>query len=373
MVRAPAAVSQVAIQRPSMFRVLWSTPLGTSTCALLELLVSSSRHNGSCIHGMVVKLGITCCSPFSVVTNCGCIRVCFWRHCPVLIIRQHINVRVEHCSSRVMTSCTLCCWARLSFSVLVIVVSGFTLMKGYLVQRAECLTEFQAHVEVPHRLQWSRWTFFVLLANRSALSLPSRISSPSFLWTFFSRDFGDSDRGRDRPRETFSALALPVPPAGGGAGGEPAGRPDKSGVPGNAGEVSGGPRNHQDHQRKQILMVMESWRHLLFFKLGCNQSKVTSRVFLPKHNHCPHTRDRCGAEKVELRHRTYPHVNWSRTGFQEEPPSSGVIAGPQRCQKRHRGCPEATCSTGSAHSAKRDFDGLPCTEKNSFASGAGFS
>ena len=32
---------------------------------------------------------------------------------------------IEHCASGVMTSCTLYCWARFSFSVIVIVVTGF--------------------------------------------------------------------------------------------------------------------------------------------------------------------------------------------------------------------------------------------------------
>ena len=62
--------------------------------------------------------------------GCGCILVCFWRYCPVFVIGQNMKVWAEHCPSRVMTPCTLHCWARLSFSVLVIVVTGFILRTG---------------------------------------------------------------------------------------------------------------------------------------------------------------------------------------------------------------------------------------------------
>ena len=51
--------------------------------------------------------------------------------------------------------------------------------------------------------------------------------------------------GRDRSRDTFSALALHFPSAGGGDGGNPGGSPGGSGVPGDsrgAGGVSGGSR-----------------------------------------------------------------------------------------------------------------------------------
>ena len=41
----------------------------TSTCVLLESLVTSSRHNNRCTHGIVVTLQTSCCSPFSVVTK----------------------------------------------------------------------------------------------------------------------------------------------------------------------------------------------------------------------------------------------------------------------------------------------------------------
>ena len=38
---------------------------------------------------------------------------------------------------------------------------------------------------------------------------------------------------------------------------------------------------------------------------------LPSRVFLPKHNHCPLTPSQCGAGKVELGYRTNPHANWA--------------------------------------------------------------
>ena len=63
------------------------------------------------------------------------------------------------------------------------------------------------------------------------------------------------------------------------------------------------------------------------FVFRCNQLGLTSRIFFPEHNHCPHTRIKCGTEKIELGHRTNPHANWSRTGFPEKHPSSGFTAG----------------------------------------------
>ena len=48
---------------------------------------------------------------------------------------------------------------------------------------------------------------------------------------------GDGDRGRDRSRDAFSALALSLPPAGGGAGGNPGGG-------------SGGPRGTSGSSKK---------------------------------------------------------------------------------------------------------------------------
>ena len=68
---------------------------------------------------------------------------------------------------------------------------------------------------------------------------------------------------------------------------------------------------HQDHQRRQMLVVMESWSHLSFV-LGCNKWGLTSRIFLPEYNHCPRTRVKCGAEKIELGYRTMVNKsNWA--------------------------------------------------------------
>ena len=44
---------------------------------------------------------------------------------------------------------------------------------------------------------------------------------------------------------------------------------------------------------------------------GVIRGGLTSRVFLPEYNHCPLTRVKCGAEKIELGYRTNPHANWS--------------------------------------------------------------
>ena len=66
---APATFPQVAIQRSSMFLVLLSTPFGNSPRVLLESSITSSRHNDRCTHRKAVKMCISCCSQFSVVTK----------------------------------------------------------------------------------------------------------------------------------------------------------------------------------------------------------------------------------------------------------------------------------------------------------------
>ena len=73
--------------------------------------------------------------------------------------------------------------------------------------------------------------------------------------------------------------------------------------------------------------MMESWSLLLLFRECSGRLGLASRVFLPEHNRCPLTRIKCGAEKVELGHRTNTHATWSCTGFPEEHPSSGFTAG----------------------------------------------
>ena len=48
-----------------------------------------------------------------------------------------------------------------------------------------------------------------------------------------------------------------------------------------------------------------------------------------------------------------PSRQWVLNGFSRGAPRQWIHRWPQRCQNRHRGCPEATCSTGSAQSAKK--------------------
>ena len=45
------------------------------------------------------------------------------------------------------------------------------------------------------------------------------------------------------------------------------------------------------------------------FVLRCDQLRLTSHIFFPEHNHCPCSRIKCGAEKVELGYKTNPHAN----------------------------------------------------------------
>ena len=51
-------------------------------------------------------------------------------------------------------------------------------------------------------------------------------------------------------------------------------------------------------------------------------------------------------------------------GFSKGAPKQWIHRQPQRCQNRQRGCLEATYSTGSAYSAKKDVEGLPYAVKN---------
>ena len=69
------------------------------------------------------------------------------------------------------------------------------------------------------------------------------------------------------------------------------------------------------------------------------------------------------AEKVELGYRTNPHANCLERVFQRST-KQWIRRWPQRCQNCHRGCREATYSTGSAYSAKNDVEGLPYARKN---------
>ena len=215
---------------------------------LLESLVTSSRHNDRCTHGIVVKLQISCSSPFSVVTkqddpSAAAYLCVLRRHCPVLIIGQNMEVWVEHYPSGVMTSCTWYCWVRLSISILVIVVSIIHPPSWYwpmvlvnwqlvlageaaLVQCAECLKKFQAHFEVLHRLRLNPWACASWpLGNHSASSLPPWFSSPSlstlFLQTLFFSVATLNGHSRDSvvPRLLTPHPHLEWPEAGGGAAG----------------------------------------------------------------------------------------------------------------------------------------------------------
>ena len=106
-------------------------------------------------------------------------------------------------------------------------------------------------------------------------------------------------------------------------------------------------------------MVMESWSHFL---LRSRVSSVEADVpnLLSEQNHCPLTRVKCGAEKVELGYKTNPHANWSWNGVSSGAPRQWIHRWPQRCQNRNRGCLEVTYRTGNTHSAKTDVEGLPC-------------
>ena len=52
--------------------------------------------------------------------------------------------------------------------------------------------------------------------------------------------------------------------------------------------------------------------------------------------------------------------------------SNQAVDSLQRCQNRDRGCPEVTYSTGSAHSAKNDVEGLPYAGKKFLEIADGF-
>ena len=75
---------------------------------------------------------------------------------------------------------------------------------------------------------------------------------------------------------------------------------------GGAGGVSGGSRGTSGSLKKVHLGGDEG-----LVSSPPSFSGVTSRVFLPKHNHCQLTRVKCGAEKVEMGYRTNPHAKWS--------------------------------------------------------------
>ena len=71
------------------------------------LLATSLRFNDRCPHGIVIKLNMSFSSPFSVVTKqndpAAAAYLCLWRHCPMLIIGQNVDIWVEQCPL-----CALC-------------------------------------------------------------------------------------------------------------------------------------------------------------------------------------------------------------------------------------------------------------------------
>ena len=77
---------------------------------LSESLFTSLRNTDRCTHSMVVRLQTSCCSPFSVVTKQN--DPAAGAHLsPMSLSNAHHwsehKVWVEHCPSRVMTSCTI--------------------------------------------------------------------------------------------------------------------------------------------------------------------------------------------------------------------------------------------------------------------------
>ena len=90
---------------------------------------------------------------------------------------------------------------------------------------------------------------------------------------------------------------------------------------------------------------------------------LTSRVFLPEHNHCPLTRIKCGAEKNRIGLQDKPSRQLVLNGFSRGAPKLWIHRWPQRYQNRDRGCTEVMCSTRSAHSTKIDVEGRPCAGK----------
>ena len=64
----------------------------------------------------------------------------------------------------------------------------------------------------------------------------------------------------------------------------------------------------QDHQRR--LAEMNNWFHLLL-RFRVQSVGLTSRNFLPEHNHCPLTRIKCGTETLNWATGQTLTPNWS--------------------------------------------------------------
>ena len=176
---------------------------------LLESLVNSSRHNDRCTHGTVVKLQISCCSPFSVVTKqsdpaaAACVlpaslssahhwsqrrglgRALSFRshdflHYVLLGQILHLHTRRRQCIHPQNWY-----WPRVT-------VNWQLFFAGVvaLVHRAESLKKFQAHFEVHHRLRLNPWACASWpSANHSFASLLPWFSSPSVSVDFVPVDF----------------------------------------------------------------------------------------------------------------------------------------------------------------------------------------
>ena len=122
------------------------------------------------------------------------------------------------------------------------------------------------------------------------------------------------DRGRDRSRDTFSALALPLPLASGGAGSNPGGSPGESGGrggPGGAGGVSGGSRGTSGSSKE-----VNSGGDGELVSSPPSFSGVISRSWRPEssfHNTTiVHSRgSNAVLKKLNLGYRRNPHANWS--------------------------------------------------------------
>ena len=211
-----------------------STPFGSATCVLLESSVTSSRHTDRCTPGVVVK--------FSVFRSHKNKMTLLLLHthvllvsCPVHIIGQKVKVWIEHSSSGVLTSCTLSCWARFSFSVIVNVVSGFILRAGtgrcsfvnwskqywpmdrvnwmliltgevVLVLEAACLKTFHLRfVVLPVFVRVHGLNASVPLANHAASSHELNNVSFPFAFVDFSFPCGELERSLMRPCGSIAA------------------------------------------------------------------------------------------------------------------------------------------------------------------------
>ena len=92
--------------------------------------------------------------------------------------------------------------------------------------------------------------------------------------------------------------------------------------------------------------------------------RQTSQNFFPEHNHCPRSRIKCGAEKVELRYRTKPSRQLVLNAFSTGAPKQWIHRWPQRCRNCHRGCPGESTAINLHIRQKNDDERLPYAGKN---------